>query len=67
MSNINRIFLTFFPSKNIILGAHFLKCSIFKPFYFLKQLALTTFTHLTGRLNKLFKALVVGFGPKRKA
>ena len=36
MSKIIQIFLKKISLKNIILGAHFLKTSIFEPLYFLK-------------------------------
>ena len=54
----------------MILGAHFLlltflKTSLFKPLYFLKWHPIFDNFYSTERkIQKLFKGLVVGFGPK---
>ena len=70
MSKIIRIFLNFFSLKNLNLGAHlllltFLKTSIFKPLYFLIwRLIFDDFYSTERETQKLFKRLVVGFGPK---
>ena len=58
MSNINRIYLTFFSIKEYHFRSTFFEMFNFQTLLFSKT-TLTTFTHL--------KALVVGFGPKRKA
>ena len=70
MSKIIPIYLKKISLKNMILGAHFLlltfsKTSIFKPLYFLKwRLIFGNFNSTERRTKKLFKWLVVGFGPK---
>ena len=50
--------------KNIILGAHFLKTSIFKALYFLKWRPI--FDDFYSTEHKTFKGLVVGFAPKSR-
>ena len=53
------------PPKKFLSLAHFLKTSIFKPLYFLKWRPIFDNFYSTERkTQKLFKWLVVGFGPK---